>query len=764
MKKHTIKLIFLGTGCFLIISGCLFLPYLLTDTPMVLGWDFRGQYNMFYSNLKVMLEQLVSDHTLPFYSWNLFLGNNFWASKLFYYHDFFEWIAALCSSAHYYQVQLVLSWIKLLIAALSFTFYGRSRHWRPLPVLIGSLLFAFSSTMLDSLKDPLFLSFTIFLPLYFYAMDQFLIRRKKGFYIIITAFLLIINYYSFYTLSVFSVFVFLYRYYEIYGTLRGFFKPALTLIGYYLVAVCCAGIVAIPCFLDIASNSRLLHSSFLWKYPAYQPYFSVFSALVTPTSMLVNRALDFESIYSYVTPNRTDLYLCLWSGSITALLIAQPMFNKKTGKAARVFMGIMLLLMLLPVGSSMMHGFSEPSYRWIQMLVFFNLTLILPYLDQSSKINRPVLILSAAFCAAILIFSIPLLAHLLGVPFKEVQTEYYLVLPTLLFLGLFTCIFLFSHQYRNRWLLMLCTLELSWVGYQSLYGNPFFREWSWERVNEVEQALGQPGELINYLNGLDPHNYSEYYRVYIPRDSLYWGYSSNLNLKYQFPGVMTYDSTFSPALNDLSLLIDNPNYLPWNIELEDPFYLDYVGVKYAIITEESELPHKDFILVGEYRGLPVYQNLHYQGILRSYGQAETIEQYQQSADSSKVLNTLISDEKTLQQLQGSFHDAVLTVDSLIHYGNTLHAQCSSSSDTVVTLSIPYDRGWKILVNHQAVPSYNSNGGMLTFTLTAGDNLIEMYYVPPGLKAGILFSTVGFVIFAILMVGQQKTRKNRGGFR
>lgn len=748
MKKQT-KSILILVICFLIISAFLFLPYLLTNTPFVLGWDFRGQYNMFYSNLQTMLDQLVHEHTLPFYSWSLFLGNNFWASKLFYYHDLFDWIAALTSTAHYFNVQLILSFMKLAIAAFSFYLYGHTRGWKRFSILIGSLLFAFSSYAIEALKDPLFLSFYVFIPLYFFAMEQYLKKNKRLFYILITCFLLVTNYYSFYTLSLFSVFYFLYRYYELHHSFQGLIKSAGILIGFYLIGVCMAGIVVLPCFYDITGNSRILSSSFRWNYPVPQPYFYILSALFTPSSMIINRALDFESIYSYVTPNRTDLYLCLWSGSLCALLLFQNLLNPKVKKQARIFLGSMLLIMLIPLGSSMMHGFSEPSYRWLQMLVFFNITLIMPYLDQPELINKKGLLITLAAAALILIFNIPLLASLLGIPFADVKKEYLLILPTLLFLILFCVLLLKPGTYQKAGILVLCITELSYTGYQSLFGNPFFKEWSWERINQVEQVLGTPGELQNYLLGLDTANYAQMFRVYIPKNSIYWGYSSNLNLKYQFNGVMTYDSTFSPALNDLSSLIENPNYLPWNIEIEDPFLLDYIGVKYAVVTDEAELPHSDFILKGQFQGLPVYENLRYQGIVHSYGQAMTIEEYQQHPDSALLLNTFICDISVIEEVRNYLHDSLVTVNELYAYGNTLQTNLTSSEATLITLSIPYDKGWKVLVNGSPVEKFSGNGGMIAFSIPQGTVQLEMYYMPQGFKSGLVLSGLGILIFLIL---------------
>ena len=40
------------------LAGSIILPYILTDTPFMLGWDMRTQYSSFYENLKTMFLEM----------------------------------------------------------------------------------------------------------------------------------------------------------------------------------------------------------------------------------------------------------------------------------------------------------------------------------------------------------------------------------------------------------------------------------------------------------------------------------------------------------------------------------------------------------------------------------------------------------------------------------------------------------------------------------------------------------------------------------
>ena len=82
IKKHKyfIFLVFvLSIGTFL-----MFLPSFLEGNYYVGGGDVKTQWYPFYILNRRTTINTLRDHTLPFYSFVLFLGNNIWASKSSY--------------------------------------------------------------------------------------------------------------------------------------------------------------------------------------------------------------------------------------------------------------------------------------------------------------------------------------------------------------------------------------------------------------------------------------------------------------------------------------------------------------------------------------------------------------------------------------------------------------------------------------------------------------------------------------------------------
>lgn len=754
IRKYKAPLLLFGTITLLL---CLIVgPYLLTKTPFILGWDMRTQYSLFYENLKTMIQESVQQHSLPFYSWSTFLGNNFWANKLFYYHDIFDYLSILLKNVSYSHIIILQTCIKLMIAGFSFYFYSSKRNHSSLAKVVGSLCFAFSAWSLEALKDPFFLSFYIFLPLYFYAIDQYQRQKKKLFFIFITCFLVITNYYSFYSLSLFTVLYFTYHHYKQFQTLKGLMKQALPLIGYYLIGVALAGIVIVPELMAILANNRVGKSSAMLLYASLQPYFAILTGLFTPSSMLLNHNNDFVSIYQYISQNNTVLAVCLWSGSFSSLLLPQLFIKKK--KENVILYLTLLVLMLIPFGSSLMHGLSEPAFRWLQLVTFLNITLILPFLDDLTIINKKVLLHTlSAIC--LLQLGVPLLLQLIyNTPWSSFFHEYFTILTVIPFL--FLAYFLLRSPHPKKSLILIFTVvELGFVSYFSVYGNSYYRQFSQQTIQGVENVLLKKNDLNQYLLTLDEKNKTEFYRIFVPTAEIYWDYSTNLNLKYNIMGLMSYDSTYSPSIIDMNQIKLIDSYLPWSFEIQDPHIMDYLSVKYAIVTDSLQLPHANYKVAGEFNGLAVYENLNYRNLLTVSTELLSYQEYQLHPDTSKILTTVLTDSSQVDEIKAYLGtEAIAGMDWVVRYQNSLQGEVTLRENGFGTLAIPYDGGWKVKVNQQQVNTYRVNGGTLGFPLVAGTNYIELYFVPQGFKLGCFITLLGIVGFFILAVKQLVYRK------
>lgn len=67
-------------------------------------------------------------------------------------------------------------------------------------------------------------------------------------------------------------------------------------------------------------------------------------------------------------------------------------------------------------------------------------------------------------------------------------------------------------------------------------------------------------------------------------------------------------------------------------------------------------------------------------------------------------------------------------------------------------SIPYDKGWKVLVDGQEVEGRKVMDAFLGFDLAAGNHQVSLEYTPPGLKAGAAVSVISILCVGLAFLG------------
>jgi uncharacterized membrane protein YfhO len=82
--------------------------------------------------------------------------------------------------------------------------------------------------------------------------------------------------------------------------------------------------------------------------------------------------------------------------------------------------------------------------------------------------------------------------------------------------------------------------------------------------------------------------------------------------------------------------------------------------------------------------------------------------------------------------------------------NGISGTISLKENKILLLSIPYSKGWTAFVNGKKTKLLKSNTMFMALPLKAGGYEIELKYITPGLKLGILISLMGFMIFTVLI--------------
>ena len=102
-------------------------------------------------------------------------------------------------------------------------------------------------------------------------------------------------------------------------------------------------------------------------------------------------------------------------------------------------------------------------------------------------------------------------------------------------------------------------------------------------------------------------------------------------------------------------------------------------------------------------------------------------------------------------------EAIQSVDTVVFdvYGRKITGQCQGSGEEYLHLSVPYDKGFSAKINGERVQIQKVNDMFIALKLQSGENRIELFYTPPGLKIGLFISAFGFSLFLLIIYSIKK---------
>ncbi len=752
LKKPKTLLFLLVTVVCLVI----FLPYPLTGKAFIVGWDMRTIYVSNFENLRTMMQAWVKEGTLPFWTWASFLGNDFYSSKLFYFNDFFEIPFALTNMKYDHAV-MIMTYIKFLIIAYSMYAYGKYNGHSDRTSVLGSMMMAFSAYILYVMPHPFFASFFTFLPLYFLCVDRYIKERKYGAFLFIVCFQFLNNYYQFYSLSLFTIVYFIWRWKQTYGNLKGMMKQAVKLIGCYMIGFAMSAFAVLPEVLNILANTRVGQRSSTFVYPSLIPYLDYLSGLWMPGTALSLRASTFSSLYSYTTSNNSVMNAYLYATSVPALLFPQ-LFSRRNRDGLNTFIAVLVsAIALVPVLSSAMHGFSEPSFRWLASPLFLLIAQVMILLDSEDAVDRKLLKATIVVLAVLQGTTSLIIAALTGTSLSLLGAELLIPVCFIPFLILNGAAML---QKNSRLLLAGVTAECALISWFSFAGVPVQCDVTREEQDLMYRALGEKGEYNRFLLTLDPDNEHEFYRSYVDYANVYWGRSTSYNLNFDIMGMISYDSTYLPSTNDF-IRLDPGNiihYLPWTFNVKNPDIMNLISTKYAVVTYGGAVPFEHFEFAADYYAVKIYRNLDYTNLGRTYTKAISYDAYDPSM-TGILKDTLICRNEDLEQIRSLLGTEVCTFEHVYRDGNYFYADITTAEPGFALMSVPYDEGWHITRNGAETDVYAVSGGLTGIALDAGENIIEMNFTPRGLHTGIRISIAGILLAAAVLLYPKRKRES-----
>ncbi|MBO1582025.1 YfhO family protein [Bacillus sp. XF8] len=90
--------------------------------------------------------------------------------------------------------------------------------------------------------------------------------------------------------------------------------------------------------------------------------------------------------------------------------------------------------------------------------------------------------------------------------------------------------------------------------------------------------------------------------------------------------------------------------------------------------------------------------------------------------------------------------------------NYLKGDINSKKDGLLYLSVPYSKGWSVKVDGKEASFVKANSSFIGIPIQKGSHTIEMTYVTPYFKLGVIISITSLIICILLMVFEKKRRQ------
>lgn len=742
--------------CILIVNN------LVSNNQIIIKNDYIDQHLPIYREFINLLED-----GFPFWSWNLFLGTNFWASKAYYLiGDIYAWIVVILN---FFLKDIIksLSIIFILKMITTYTFiYIFLCKFKINKILVVSLslVFVFSGWNTTFIEHPFYTSFYSIIPLLLIGLYE--VYHKDQYFIltISVALLVSINFYLFWVISIFVLIIWLFQNVKdnSISNLKKIFNKSFRLLFYYVIGVLIASVVWLPAIMHMIQTNRL--GSFLVEYERWSQL-NVASLITFSILPRLNYYTDgiFKDTWYYF--HQVSIYI----GVLTILLIPHSVYVFKNIRKNLVYLSLILLTLLLlssPKVGLIFHFTYSLRYTLIISLIWFLISI-----DVISELKN--IKISVVIGVEIVIISLYLLIKYYFIPTLyltlPIHTEELHLLDVSVILSLFYSIVLFSVAFfeKKRYRINY-NIIFSILGFIMLFEISYFtifvlNSHTLKEIDNIQYEVDS--NLKNAISALKEYD-NGFYRVHHNFDSSVYLNYENISLSSDIKTVVTYDSVYQYTLIDfLTWFRQYPN-TNWHFRFSEPTFFKLLDVKYAIINTDYKDPNIDgyyaYPIEGmQYGEYQVYKYNYKDNLAFSYNKFEKTselkkitfdDKYEMYRIADLLSSTLFIDDSDYELLKlYEYENSSLDIEiNPTQYANNyVEFNFELINKKALFFSIPFDNGWTIYDNGNKIKKYSVQGGFIGLFLDEGNHQIKFKYVSPGFKIGLTLSIVSSLILAVL---------------
>ncbi len=736
-------------------------------------------YPFFHNNA-----DYIAHHGIPKWSFKMGMGQSLFPLVL---RDPFQIILYAVGTKHILGATIYMEVITIICAGVTFFFYLRELKLADYTCVVGCLLFAFCSYIIEG--SPWFgFSFEAFnLALFLLAFEQ-LFNRGKWLLFPFAVFLACIS--MPFNLYLFGLFIFLYsifRHLQVgsfsIGKLSGLF---LKMAGLSILGILLSGPFLLENIMLLIESPRGSETSSLSHQLSSQPVFALTDQLQFGTCVMRLFSNDIIGSGDHFKGWDCILEAPMFYCGLPCLLLVPQVFqflNKRLRILFAVFLGIWLMPIAFPFFRNAFWLFSGDYYRaysfFVSVVIIYYSLQALEFIFKNQKINVSVLI--HTLVAAILLLIYPFF------PGKD-ALDCTLLLFTFVVLLLYTIILIAANKTKNFTFLkfaffIVLFYELCYntgitgnrrdaytmqnLNYKFQYNNYFLdaaryiqhEDSSFIRIDKSFEPASARYSDLNYGLAQGYNSTSSYF----PFNQLYYirfletmGVAGKNNERESRWAKGLLDNPILESENRVKYFMTKRDSVPLSKVIWDSVtktgdvkifrnkFVLPLGFTYTHFIRERDFDsastkQKEFISLkafvvkdGEVNKIPG---------LRTYNLKDTSSIYPDSAILANNMRELSTDTLVVSK----FTD------------NYLAGKINSTKSELMYLSIPYDKGWHLKVDGKETEQIIVDGGMTGVFLTAGAHSIEMTYKIRYWIIGVWMSLSGILFSAALWLYLKRSR-------
>lgn len=763
---------------YLAVFGLAFAMFAVAVIPTLIStkgvWVFYGDFNVQQIPFYYHAHEAIRSGNF-FYDWSTDIGGSLVGCYSFYLLGSpFFWLTIPFPNE---IVPYLMPWISALKYAVMATtaFAYAKRHLKTeTGSLIAAFLFAFSGYQGAVLVYNHFHDAVAFFPLYLILFEKMVEEKKRVGFTLMTALMVIINYYFFVGQAVFLVIYFVTKYCFDAESFKDAFRKLIRCGLCALTGVLLSGIYLIPAVYYTMSNSRVSDTLLGYDMIAYanslMPWGIVKSLVMLPDVSGLNSMLNPD----YGRVSGVAAYIPLFS---IAGVIAFFLYNKGSNWAKRLIVTCGVFA-FIPILNSMFSAFNSEYYaRWFYMPVLIMAMATasvveersesLPYLKRGATYTG-VITIALILCSILPAKNADDELTILGALKNPEQLISQIAFSVVMILVLF--IYLYKWATKNNKVTVvvalgacfLTTLDMMITG-SVLIDMPRKDGFLSQAIHGESPIPYDDGEFFRVETEEDVYNYPMFWNGHCINSFISTIPSSTIEMYQKFGYSRKVTSNIWASRLGLRTL------------LSGKYFFDEKGTAIETIGRIDEMTDlKGYTLVDSACDFDIYKNENFLPMGFCFDEYVTETEFEESNASGQtkdrmLLKVLILNDEVAAKFDGVLKhadDSAYGTVSLVSFARACDerrktactnfeistkgftADIDMEKENLVFFSVPYEDGFTAFVDGQETEIVKADYGFMAIDVSKGSHSIEFKYVPSNLKYGMYASIAG----ALLLVG------------